>query len=67
MTDDQQRQSQAFVAIARNLRDFGYPDVDAKMIAETYQAMQAGTELPHGIVGMFAKRQIEELQEAGRL
>ena len=47
-------------AIARSLRDFGYTDVTAPMIAEVHAAMKAGEPLPHGIVGMFAQKQLRE-------
>jgi hypothetical protein len=58
-------QQQAFGAVARNLREFGYPDVTPKMVAETYAAMRRGeSKMPHGIVGMFAKGQLEELEDA---
>jgi hypothetical protein len=50
----------AYIAIARNLRDFGYPDVSGVMIQEIHEAMKAGAPLPHGVIGMFAKGQLEE-------
>lgn len=56
----------AFEAVAKSLREFGYPDATASMIAEVYAAMKegkTGMDLPHGIVGMFAERQIEEVRE----
>ncbi len=56
-----------YAAIARNLREFGYADVTAKMVRDTHDAMSSGTTLPHGIVGMFAKRQLVEAQEQGIL
>lgn len=46
--------------IAQNLREFGYGDVSRNMVAEVHEAMTAGAELPHGVVGMFAKRQLDE-------
>lgn len=55
--------SNAMEAIAKSLRDFGYPDVTGPMIREVYDAWVAGKrddELPHGIVGRFAESQIEE-------
>lgn len=48
-----------YEAIARNLREFGYPDASATMIEETHKAMKAGQPLPHGVVGMFAQSQIQ--------
>jgi hypothetical protein len=52
-----------FEAVARSLREFGYPDATAQMVAETYTAMKRGDPLPHGIVGMFAEGQIKEVWE----
>jgi hypothetical protein len=49
-----------YIAIARNLREFGYSGVSANMVAEVHAAMRSGDPLPHGVVGMFAKSQIEE-------
>lgn len=49
-----------YEAVARNLREFGYPDVTAGMVAEIHDAMKSGKELPHGVIGMFAKSQMEE-------
>lgn len=52
-------------AIARSLREFGYPDASAQMVADTAAAMERGdSDMPHGIVGMFAQRQLEEIAEA---
>jgi hypothetical protein len=56
-TPERQR---AYLAIARNLREFGYDGVSANMIRDVDEAIQAGRPLPHDIVGMFAKRQLEE-------
>ncbi len=50
-------------AVARNLRDFGYPDATGAMIREVWEAMKAGksgSDLPHGIIGMFAESQIND-------
>lgn len=57
--------SKVYKSIAANLREFGYPDVTADMIRETDKAIAAGAELPHGIVGMFAQRQLDDLREQG--
>ena len=58
---------QVYEAIARNLREFGYPDVTATMIRETDEARAAGRPLsePHGIVSMFARRQLDDALEQG--
>lgn len=53
-------------AVARNLRDFGYPDAKGPMIREVWEAMKQGKtkfDLPHGIVGMFAESQINDHRE----
>jgi hypothetical protein len=52
--------STIYAMIARNLREFGYPDVSASMIREVHDAIRAGSELPHGIIGMFASNQLVE-------
>jgi hypothetical protein len=56
--------SDAYEAVARSLRQFGYPDATAGMIRETHEAMKRGDErMPHGIIGMFAQRQLDEVRE----
>jgi hypothetical protein len=55
--------NQGMEAVARNLREFGYPDVTAVMIRDVYDAWLSGNrypDLPHGIIGGFAERQFEE-------
>jgi hypothetical protein len=52
-------------AIARSLKDFGYPDVTADMIREIAEAKSKGESLPHGVVGMFAEDQLDSVIEAG--
>lgn len=56
----------ALDAIARSLREFGYPDASLEMMRDTWAAFRAGkrdADLPHGIVGMFAARQMEENED----
>lgn len=54
----------AMEAVASSLREFGYPDVTAKMIREVFDAWEKGEKnLPHGIVGMFAERQFDEVAD----
>lgn len=58
--------NELYEAIARSLREFGYPDVTAQMIRETDEARKDGkpkTE-PHGIISMFARRQLDEFYGA---
>ena len=53
----------AFESVARSLREFGYPDVTAQMVEDTWNAMKEGkkdADLPHGIVGRFAESQLSE-------
>ncbi len=55
--------AEIYEAIARSLREFGYPDVTAQMIRETDEARERGEPAsePHGIVSMFARRQLDEV------
>ncbi len=58
--------SDGMEAVARNLREFGYPDVTGQMVREIYDEWLKGKrwpELPHHIVGAFAERQFEENAE----
>lgn len=55
---------QAYETVARSLREFGYRDATADMIRDTHAAMKAGEPIPHGIVGMFARRQLEDAGDA---
>ena len=60
--------SQLCNAIARSLREFGYPDALGEMIEETMTAWLAGKrfpDLPHGVIGAMAERQFQELADAG--
>ncbi len=57
-----------YKAIAANLKDFGYDDVTPLMIQDVHGAINAGDEmLPHGVIGMFAKNQIEQAKTQGFL
>jgi hypothetical protein len=65
---DKTKPEGVYTAIASNLRDFGYTGISANMIQEIHEALNAGDEtLPHGVIGMFAKDQIEKAQQAGFL
>lgn len=55
--------SDAMESVARSLREFGYPDVTAPMIREIFDAWEADKELPHGVIGLFAKSQFEEVAD----
>ena len=50
-------------AAAKGLVEFGYPDATAAMIREAHTAWQAGEDLPHGIIGMFAERSFDDHPE----
>jgi hypothetical protein len=57
----------ACAKVAKSLREFGYPDCTADMIRECLDAWLTGKrdlELPHGIIGAFASRQFDEVEEA---
>lgn len=53
--------------IVAALIDFGYPDVTGDQVTEVldaYIAGKRGGELPHGIIGIWAGRTFDELEEA---
>ena len=52
-------------AMAKSMRDFGYPDVTDQMADEIMAAYIAGDDLPHGVIGMFLEKQMDELVENG--
>ena len=53
-----------YKAIAKSLGDFGYEHVTGAEIKEVHDAMKTGIKpLPHGIVGMFAEGQINDVTE----
>lgn len=56
-------QQTAYEAVARSLREFGYPDAAAAMVADTHKAMLEKAPIPHGIVGAFAESQMKEVWE----
>jgi len=49
-----------YAAIAQSLREFGYDHVRPDQIKDTHEAMIAGTEIPHGVIGLFAKDQLQD-------
>lgn len=58
--------------VAKSLREFGYPTVTTEIVKTTLDAWLDGKrehDLPHGVVGMMAGRQFDEVEEAspGRL
>lgn len=57
------RLNDAMETVARSLRVFGYPDVTASMIREIYDAWEGEKQLPHGIIGQFAKAQFDEVSD----
>jgi hypothetical protein len=56
--------SQFCEGIAQGLREFGYSHTTADMIRNTHNAMKAGEPIPYGIVGMFARGQLEKAGDA---
>lgn len=51
-------------SISAFLIDFGYPDATPDKMAAIYDAFKAGKrwpDLPHGVLGGFAERQLEEI------
>ena len=63
----QHTKATACETIARSLHEFGYPDTTGPMIEEVLTAWmdgKRGEELPHGIIGRFAERQIAEVEDA---
>lgn len=56
-----------YEAIAADLRDFGYTTATADQIRDVHQSVQNGEPLPHGIIGMFAEKQIRTAIERGLL
>lgn len=53
--------------VAKSLREFGYPDCTSDMIRDCLDAWITGKrdlELPHGIIGAFASRQFDEVDDA---
>ena len=52
-------------AIARDLREFGYPDVTAHMVHEVVEAYKRGDPvMPHGVVGAIIKSKMDDAKEA---
>jgi hypothetical protein len=62
-----QKADRVYDAIAASLRKFGYPSTTAAQIREVHEDLTAKRPLRHGIVGMFAKKQIDEAVELGLL
>jgi len=61
MADEQQ----VYEAIAEAMQHFGYRDVTAEMVRDIDEG--SSEELPHGVISMFATRQLEEARETGLL
>jgi hypothetical protein len=45
--------------IAREIQKAGYQHVTGPMIADIHSALEAGDDLPYGIIGTLAKGQLE--------
>lgn len=59
--------SKVTYALAQSMREFGYPDVTDEMAGKVLDAYVADPEsdLPHGVIGMFLKSQLDELADSG--
>ena len=65
-TKTQHTKVSACATVARDLREFGYSDATGPMVEEILTAWLGGkrdNELPHGIIGMFAGRQFDEIED----
>lgn len=52
-------------SIARDLREFGYPDVTAEMVREVVEAYRRGDpKMPHGVVGIIIKSKMDDERSA---
>ena len=51
---------EGFEAVALTLIDFGYSGITVAMVEEVYTAIKKGEDLPHGIIGRFAKVHMED-------
>lgn len=52
--------------VAHSLREFGYPDVTAQMTQDILAAWltgKRGVDLPHGIIGMMAEAQFDDVEK----
>lgn len=61
------KRSQVAYTVAKALREFGYPDCTEAMVRAALDAFIEGKreeELPHGVIGRFAGRQFEEVEQA---
>lgn len=61
--------SDAAATVAKSLCTFGYPDASTEKVKDILDAWIAGkreSELPHGILGRFAGRQFDEVEDANR-
>lgn len=59
--------SEVTYALAESMRDFGYPDFTDEMAGEVMDAYAADPKgkLPHGVVGMMLKSQLDKFAESG--
>lgn len=59
--------SKVTYALAQSMREFGYPDVTDEMAGDVMDAyaQDPSGSLPHGVIGMMLKSQLDELAEAG--
>ena len=52
--------------VCKSLQEFGYPSITVEMIKDVIDAWIDGkreSNLPHGVIGMMAGRQFDEVEE----
>ena len=57
----------ACAMVANDLREFGYRSANTKMIRAVLNQWLAGkrdSALPYGVIGMFAGKQFDDIEEA---
>ena len=53
--------------VDRGLREFGYPDITGEIIKDVLDEWLAGKrdfDLPHGVIGVMAGRQFDDIEDA---
>ncbi len=58
-------EEEIYEAIAEAMRHFGYRKVTADLVRDIDEG--SDSEIPHGVISMFATRQLEEAREKGLL
>lgn len=58
--DDEWKRERGFASIAKDLREFGYPDVTPQIVKECVDAWHAKEPAPHGVIGVIVYRGLDE-------